>query len=253
MATSVTFSGALGKPLSGMLEQPVGPARASALFAHCFTCSKDLRAARRITAALAAAGLAALRFDFTGLGESEGDFSETDVSSNVDDVVAAADYMRDALGRAPSLLVGHSLGGAAALLACARIPECTAVATIGTPADTEHVRHLFGSAEDEITRCGEADVVLAGRTFRIKAQFLDDLAEHALLRQVRELDRALLVLHAPDDDIVAVDNARMLFQAARHPKSFVSLGRADHLLSRPADASYAGEVIAVWSQPYLPA
>lgn len=259
MTTPVTFPGALGNQLSGLLHSPSGRQLGSALFAHCFTCSKDLHAARRIAEALAARGIAVLRFDFTGLGSSEGDFADSNFSSNVDDVVAAADFMRDALGHGPRVLIGHSLGGAAVLTAASRIAEAAAIATIGAPADVGHVRHLLRDAhsadddaiDDAIARDGEAEVILAGRPFRIKAQFLRDLEGHTLLDRVSALGKPLLLCHAPGDRLVAVDNARLLFQAARHPKSFVSLDDADHLLTRKADATYVGSLIAAWAERYL--
>jgi putative redox protein len=230
---------------------PLGEARAYALFAHCFTCSKDLRAARHISRALAERGIGSLRFDFTGLGESEGDFADTNFSSNIDDLVAAADFMRQR-AQAPALLVGHSLGGAAVLAAAHRIDECTAVATIGAPHDAEHVRQLLDDEADTIVAEGEACVSVAGRSFRIKKQLLDDLAEQQVDRRIATLKRALLVLHSPTDNIVGIDNARLIFQEARHPKSFVSLDGADHLLSRERDARYVAEVLASWASRYLP-
>ena len=239
-----------GHLLTGVLQLPSGEHRDVALFAHCFTCSKDSRAARWIAEALAARGIAVLRFDFTGLGSSEGEFANTDFSSNTDDLVAAADHLRSTR-RAPTLLIGHSLGGAAVLAAAARIPEVQAVATIGAPADPGHVANLFGDRIEEIRSRGEGEVELDGRVFRIRRGFLDDIAEHRLLSDVSALRRALLVLHAPTDQIVSIDDAGEIFTAARHPKSFVSLDDADHLLSRRRDARYAGEVIAAWSQRYL--
>lgn len=244
------FPNADGHLLSAVLQLPSGEPRDVALFAHCFTCSKDSRAARWIGEALAERGIAVLRFDFTGLGSSEGEFANTDFSSNIDDLVAAADRLRS-IGLAPALLIGHSLGGAAVLGAAARIPEARAVATIGAPSDPAHVTNLFGDRIEEIRSRGEGDVELGGRVFRVRRDFLDDVAEHRLLKQVSELRTALLVMHGPTDRIVSIDNASAIFAAARHPKSFVSLDDADHLLSRRRDARYAGEVIAAWSQRYL--
>lgn len=245
----VEFPGALGASLSARLDLPVAPPVAYALLAHCFTCSKDTRAATYLAAALAERGIATLRFDFTGLGGSGGDFANTNFTSNVDDLVAAADFLR-ARYRAPQLLVGHSLGGAAVLAAAARIPEATGVATIAAPFDPAHVLRLIPK-HDEIERTGEAEVVLAGRPFRIRKQLLDDLAGHKLGDTVRGLGKALLVMHSPRDDTVEIENATRIFQAARHPKSFVSLDPADHLLTRHEDATYAGHVLAAWVERHL--
>lgn len=239
-----------GHLLTAVLQRPSGQVRDYALFAHCFTCSKDSRAARWIAESLAARGIAVLRFDFTGLGSSEGEFANTDFSSNVGDLVAAADHLRST-HRAPALLIGHSLGGAAVLAAASRIPESRAVATIGAPSDPAHVTNLFADRIEDIRSHGECEVELGGRTFRVRRDFLDDVAEQRLLDDVTAIGKALLILHAPTDQIVSVDNAASIFTAARHPKSFVSLDDADHLLSRRRDAGYAGEVIAAWSQRYL--
>ncbi len=244
------FPNAHGHLLTAVLHHPAGDPRDFALFAHCFTCSKDSRAARWIAESLAARGIAVVRFDFTGLGSSEGDFANTDFSSNVSDLVAAADHLRTT-HRAPTLLVGHSLGGAAVLAATSRIPEARAVATIGAPSDPSHVANFFGAAINVIQTRGESEVELGGRTFRIRRDFLDDIAEQRLLDQVQTLDKPLLILHAPTDQIVGIDNAATIFAAARHPKSFIALDDADHLLSRRRDARYTGEVIAAWSQPYI--
>jgi putative redox protein len=246
----VEFTGALGVRLAARLDRPAVPAVAYALFAHCFTCSKETRAATYVAAALAERGIACLRFDFTGLGGSDGEFANTDFSSNVADLVAAADFLR-AEHRAPGILVGHSLGGAAVLAAAARIPEAVGVATIGAPAEPAHVlRHIPDQAR--IAREGEAEVVLAGRPFRIRKSFLDDVSAQRLAGAIGSLRKALLVMHSPRDDTVEIDNATRIFTAAKHPKSFVSLDPADHLLSRREDASYAGQVIAAWAARYLP-
>jgi uncharacterized OsmC-like protein/pimeloyl-ACP methyl ester carboxylesterase len=249
--TTCSFTNDRGDQLSGRVEHPDGPTLATAVFAHCFTCSKDLRAARRVSCALADRGIAVLSYDFAGLGSSEGDFAATTFSSDVDDLVAAARHLTDTV-QPPSLLVGHSLGGAAVLMAAARLPGIEAVATVGAPADVSHVRHLFHDDVETIRANGQAIVSLAGRPFTISAAFVDDLNEHHLTDTVRSLDAALLFLHAPMDDTVGIDNARRLFEAARHPKSFVSLADADHLLGDEADASYAAEVIAAWAGRYLP-
>ncbi len=245
------FRNAQGHQLTGLLESPGREPAGYALFAHCFTCSKDSRAAKRIADALAARGIAVLRFDFTGLGASEGDFANTDFSSNVADLVAAADQLRR-VRRAPALLIGHSLGGAAVLAAAGRIPEASAVATIAAPSDPGHVTNLFGDRLAEIRACGEGEVTLGGRPFRIRREFLDDVAEQTLLADIAGLGKALLVLHSPTDQVVSIDSASAIFTAARHPKSFVSLDDADHLLARRRDAVYAAEVIAAWAARYLP-
>lgn len=247
----LTFPGSGGAALAARLELPEGEApRAYALFAHCFTCSKNLNAVGHISRAVAAEGIAVLRFDFTGLGESEGDFADTNFSSNVDDLVAAADFLGDRYA-APEILIGHSLGGAAVLQAAPKIDGVAAVATIGAPADPAHVKRLLSSSAEEIERLGEAEVVLAGRAFRIRKQFLDDLARPGRDAAIRALGAALLVLHSPADEIVGIDNAERIFHAARHPKSFVSLDRADHLLTAEADSRYVGVVLAGWASRYI--
>ncbi len=249
----LTFKNARGETLIGRLDLPVdGVPDAYALFAHCFTCSKDLTAVRTIGRALNRAGIAVFRFDFTGLGESEGDFADTNVSSNVDDLVDAANFVADTF-EMPSLLIGHSLGGAAVLMAAERLPEVGAIVTIGAPAQPEHVTHLLQDSLAEIEASGEACVRLAGREFTIKKQFLDDLEGTNMERIIGNLRRPLLVLHSPVDNTVGIDNARAIFQVAKHPKSFVSLDSADHLLSRPSDATAAGNIIAGWARAYLPA
>lgn len=250
ISEKIVFTGGNGAELAARLDRPAGAAGAFALFAHCFTCSKDIFAAQRIAQGLADRGIAVLRFDFTGLGASEGEFANTNFSGNVEDLVAASGYLRQH-HRAPSILVGHSLGGAAALVAASRIPECRAVATIGAPADPAHVRHLIALAIPEIEARGEAEVKIAGRSFRIRKQFLADIEGQALAGIVGGLKRALLIFHAPRDATVAIDNAGLIFQAAKHPKSFVSLDDADHLLSRHADASYVARVLAAWATRYV--
>lgn len=251
-AQRVTFPGANGHELAARLDLPAGQPRAYALFAHCFTCSKDLAAARRIAQGLAAEGIGVLRFDFTGLGHSEGEFASTNFSSNVADLLAAADYLRREFA-APAILVGHSLGGAAVLAAAADIAEVAAVATIAAPSDVGHVLEQFGSSLEEVRSKGEADVMLAGRSFTIRRQFVEDAEGQRLADRIATLRRALLVLHSPHDETVGIDNASAIFLAARHPKSFVSLDDADHLLSRPEDADYAARVIAAWAARFLPA
>ena len=249
--TRLSFPGSAGSPLDARYDHPVGPVRATALFAHCFTCSKDLAAASRVSRALAHRGIGVLRFDFTGLGHSEGEFGNTDFSSNIEDLVLAADHLRDTVA-APSLLIGHSLGGAAVLAAAERIPEATAVVTIGAPANPRHLKGLFKPALEAIERSGTAEVELAGRTFTIRREMIEDLQRHPLAERISRLRKALLVMHAPLDDTVGIDNASELFLAARHPKSFVSLDGADHLLTRRADAEYVAEVITGWASRYLP-
>ncbi|WP_409189586.1 alpha/beta fold hydrolase [Bradyrhizobium sp. RDM4] len=244
------FTGEGGHQLSAALELPDGEPAAFALFAHCFTCGKDTLAAKRISVALAAKGIAVLRFDFTGLGSSEGDFANSTFSSNVADLVHAADHLR-ATRTAPSILIGHSLGGAAILATAGQIPEAKAVATIAAPSDPAHVTGLFKQHIDDIRTLGEIEVSLAGRPFRIKREFLDDIGEHELIKDVTGLHKALLVMHSPVDDTVGIDNATKLFVSARHPKSFVSLDHADHLLTKPADALYAADVITAWASRYI--
>jgi len=250
--TPVSFSSSRGNTLAGVLDRPAGAARATALFAHCFTCSKDLKAAHRIAAALTDAGIAVLRFDFTGLGQSEGEFADSNFSTNVADVIAAAGWLAEQHG-GPELLVGHSLGGTAILAAAPQIPSAKAVATIGSPASPTHVRRLLSGAEEQIRERGEAEVDLGGRPFTLRRQFLDDLETHDLPDELGRLRRPFMVFHAPLDRIVDIENASELFLAARHPKSFVSLDDADHLLTREADARYVGAVLAAWAGRYLPA
>jgi uncharacterized OsmC-like protein/fermentation-respiration switch protein FrsA (DUF1100 family) len=247
----LTFPGAEGHELSARLELPPdGRASACALFAHCFTCSKNMRAAVKLTRSLSSLGIAVLRFDFTGLGESEGDFADTNFSSNVDDLIAAASFMEREMG-APQILVGHSLGGAAVLHAAASLPSVRAVATIGAPADPSHVLHHVQASREEIRERGEAEVMIGGRPFRVKAQFLEDLEARSMSRAVEELDRALLIFHSPVDRIVGIENAAQLYAMARHPKSFISLDRADHLLTDPSDSEYVGAVLAAWARKYV--
>lgn len=247
------FTNTEGKKLAAVLEIPAnGAPVAYAVFAHCFTCTKNIKAAVNISAALVGQGIAVLRFDFTGLGESEGDFSDTNFSSNVDDLVVAAEFLR-LHHEAPKLLIGHSLGGTAVLQAAARISSALAVATIGSPCEPSHVTRHLGDTKSVIEAEGEAVVRLAGRDIRIKKQFLDDLEETRMRETIGKLSRALLVLHSPVDNIVGIDNAAQIFQVARHPKSFISLDRADHLLSNAADSKYAGTIIATWAGKYLKA
>lgn len=246
----ITFTGSKGEALAARMDMPAGFIRATAIFAHCFTCSKDILAAKRIAGELSAKGIAVLRFDFTGLGASDGDFANTNFSSNVGDLVRAADFLRQNY-EAPSILVGHSLGGAAVLCAALKIPEVKAVATIGAPADAEHVVHNFGASLEEIERDGEATVSLAGRPFKIQKQFLDDVRTQSVEQHTGKLKSALMVLHSPIDQTVGIENAAAIFTAAKHPKSFVSLDSADHLLSNPDDAAYAASVISAWASRFI--
>lgn len=246
------FNNADGHTLAGLLETPpkhIAIAR-YALFAHCFTCGKDIAAASRISRALAVQGIAVLRFDFTGLGNSDGDFSNTNFSSNVQDLLAAAEMLKQQY-QAPQLLIGHSLGGAAVLSAAHQIESIKAVATIGAPATAKHVEHLFQSESDTIAKQGEALVGIGGRQFLIKNQMLDDIDKYNSTAQIAKLDAALVVFHSPVDSIVSIDQAAAIYQAAKHPKSFISLDNADHLLSKAADAEYVGKTLAAWASRYL--
>ena len=244
------FPGAAGHMLAAALDLPDGAVHAYALFAHCFTCGKDVLAARRISAALTLKGIAVLRFDFTGLGSSEGDFANSTFSSNIADLVKAADHLRE-IRQAPAILIGHSLGGAAILAAAEQMPEAKAVVTIAAPSDPADVTDMFAEHVDAIREKGEVEVKLAGRPFSIKREFLDDIAEHNLMAKVARLHKALLIMHAPTDDTVGIDNATKIFVAAKHPKSFVSLAGADHLLTQKHDAIYVADVIAAWAGRYL--
>jgi uncharacterized OsmC-like protein/pimeloyl-ACP methyl ester carboxylesterase len=244
------FPSSEGHQLAASLDLPEREPLAYALFAHCFTCGKDVLAAKRIAVALAAKGIAVLRFDFTGLGSSEGDFANSTFSSNVADLVRAADHLRETR-RAPAILIGHSLGGAAILAAAAQIPDAKAVVTIAAPSDPAHVTGLFKDRIEDIRKHGKVEVSLAGRPFHIKREFLDDIAEHGLMEHVAKLHKALLIMHSPIDDTVGIDNATRLFVAAKHPKSFVSLAGADHLLTGKRDAGYVADVIAAWAEHYF--
>ncbi len=244
------FPGAHGMSLAARLDTPSTRPRAYALFAHCFTCTKDIFAASKIAQMLTEHGIAVLRFDFTGLGSSEGEFANTNFTSNVEDLSAAVEYLRYAR-EAPRLLIGHSLGGAAVLAAAGQIPEARAVATIGSPADPEHVTHLFDDHIDEITEKGEAEVQLVGRPFRIQKHFLTDIRSQRQAEKIANLRKALLVFHSPVDNTVSVENAGIIFRTAKHPKSFISLDNADHLLSRRVDAEYVATALAGWASRYI--
>ncbi|MFZ0175830.1 MAG: bifunctional alpha/beta hydrolase/OsmC family protein [Pseudolabrys sp.] len=244
------FANAKGEKLAALIDLPLGKPVAFALFAHCFTCGKDNLAAKHISERLAMYGIGVLRFDFTGLGMSEGEFADTHFSSNVDDLVAAGDHLRKTYG-APAILIGHSLGGAAVLAAARRIPDAHAVVTIAAPSDPAHVVDLFKDHVDKIREQGQVEVQLAGRPFRIKREFLDDVAQQRIEDCLANLRKALLVFHSPTDDIVGIENASRIFITAKHPKSFVSLAGADHLLSRKDDTVYVANVIAAWAERYL--
>jgi uncharacterized OsmC-like protein/alpha-beta hydrolase superfamily lysophospholipase len=246
------FVNAQGHTLAGLLEMPPQPIAIAhyALFAHCFTCGKDIAAASRISRALAAQGIAVLRFDFTGIGNSDGDFSNTNFSSNVQDLLAAAEKLKQQY-QAPQLLIGHSLGGAAVLSAAHQIESVKAVATIGAPATAKHIEHLFESESDKIARQGEALVGIGGRQFLIKKHLLDDIDKYNSTAQIAKLDAALIVFHSPVDTIVSIDQAAEIYQSAKHPKSFISLDNADHLLSKATDAEYVGKTLAAWASRYL--
>ena len=245
----IEFSGSDGSNLSGLLEHPAGQTRAFALFAHCFTCGKDIASASRVSRALVARGYAVLRFDFTGLGSSDGDFANTNFSSNVEDLVLAADFLRNNW-KAPSLLIGHSLGGTAVLKAAQRIPEATGVVTVGSPADASHVAKQFACDIGSIEQNGQAEVDLAGRKFTIKKQFLDDIQEQEM-DHISTMNKALLVMHSPVDITVSINEAEKIYRAAKHPKSFISLDDADHLLTKKPDAEYVAETISAWAARFV--
>lgn len=250
MTQRLEFAGHSGAALAARLDLPNGPLRAYALFAHCFTCSKDVLAARRIAASLAREGIAVLRFDFTGLGSSEGEFASTNFSTNCGDLLSAVEYLREHY-EAPAVLIGHSLGGAAVLAIARDVPEAKAVVTIGAPADAGHVLKNLGMSLDAIREEGEAEVDLAGRKFRIKRQFVEDAEGHKLRDAIAAMRKPLMILHSPLDKTVGIDNASEIFMPAKHPKSFVSLDKADHLLTDPDDAAFAAQTIAGWLTRYV--
>ncbi|MBA2629070.1 MAG: alpha/beta fold hydrolase [Rickettsiaceae bacterium] len=250
VSNKLAFTGSLGSTLIARLDSPQHP-DAYVLFAHYFTGNKDITALSRIARALNQANIALFRFDYTGLGASEGDFTNTNFSSNVKDIIAAADFMRDHY-QAPQILVGHSLGGTAAIAAASEIAEVRAVATIGSPCDTAHVQHNFINHINEINEKGEAEVILGGKKFNIKKQFLDDISNQDMPRKIRNLKKALLVMHSPIDETVNIENAQRIYELAKHPKSFISLDKADHLLMKsPADSKYVAAVLAAWASRYL--
>ncbi|MEH6518936.1 MAG: bifunctional alpha/beta hydrolase/OsmC family protein [Halioglobus sp.] len=248
--TKLEFPGSDGLTIAGLLETPESNPQGFALFAHCFTCGKDVVAASRIARFLVAKGYAVLRFDFTGLGNSDGDFENSSFSSNIADLIHAADYLRENY-QAPALLIGHSLGGAAVLAAAHAIPEAVGVVTIGAPSDPEHVIKQFACDVDKISSQGSAQVSLAGRPFTIKKQFLDDLAEHSQQDKIAQLKKALLVIHSPADATVSINEAEKIYRSAKHPKSFVSLDSADHLLTNTQDAEYVATIISAWSTRFI--
>lgn len=247
----LSFKNSDGHELAARLDQPIsGDPVACAVFAHCFTCSKDLKAVNNISKALTINGIAVLRFDFTGLGQSKGEFSDTNFSSNVNDLLDAAKCMEERLS-APNMLIGHSLGGAAVIMAAKHLPTVTAVVTIGAPSEPVHVKKQFGDKAEQLKKAESVEVELAGRPFTIKKQFIDDLNMVTLKDCLKNLKRALLIMHAPGDNTVSIDNAKDIYNTAMHPKSFISLDGADHLLSDRADSMYVGDVIASWCKRYI--
>ena len=244
-----TFKNAAGEELAGLLELPENP-KAFALLAHCFTCGKDLKGAARIARKLTEKAIAVLRFDFTGLGNSEGDFSNTNFASNISDLLCAVDYLRRQY-EAPSLLIGHSLGGSAILSIAGEVPEAKAVVTIGSPGELTHVKRLFKDDVENINQHGAYPVELAGRVFTLKKQMLDNIQEHKIAHKVFAMNKPLLIFHATEDDTVLIEQAEKIFKAAKHPKSFISLGKADHLLTHAQDAEYVADIIISWSECYL--
>ncbi len=247
----VEFTNTDGQSLAGKIELPVNQKPvAFAIFVHCFTCSKNLNTVRNISRGLNRNGIAVLRFDFTGLGDSEGDFSETNFSSNINDLLKAAEYLKRHY-EAPRLIIGHSLGGTAVLRTAAQIDSVKAVATIGAPFDAPHIKNLLSHGIEEIEQKGEAEISIGGHPFRVKKQFIDDLEKYDSVEEIKQLNRALLVIHSPQDATVGIDNASKIYDAARHPKSFISLDGADHLVSKDEDSIYVGEVISSWAKRYV--
>jgi len=246
----ITFTGASGDQLAARLDKPPYPPLAYALFAHCFTCSKDILAAKKIASGLIENGIAVLRFDFTGLGHSDGEFANTNFSSNINDLIAASNWLAET-HEAPSILIGHSLGGSAILAVAPKVPSSKAICTIGAPFDPAHVTANFGLSIDKIEQDGIAEVMLAGRPFTIKKQFLDDVSSHSLTDKISQMKKALLVFHGPLDNTVGIENASEIFLAAKHPKSYISLDKADHLLSNPEDAIFVADTIGSWAKRYI--
>ena len=246
----ITFTNASGTELDGVLEQPDGSIAGYALYAHCFTCSKEIAAAVRVSRALAEKNIATLRFDFSGIGRSGGAFGDTTFTSDIGDIIAAAAYLRSHY-QAPDLLIGHSLGGAAILGAAGDVPEAKAVATIAAPSEPAHVQHLFENEIDRILAQGKAAVDLGGRKMEISQAFVEDVRGFDLKSKVAAMKKALLILHSPTDQTVGIENAKAIFDAAKHPKSFITLDGADHLLMNKSDAEYAASIIAIWAARYI--
>lgn len=245
------FENRSGQKLAARLDLPVDQKpKAYAIFAHCFTCTKNLNAVVNINRSLTKEGIAVLRFDFTGLGESEGDFSETNFSSNISDLIAAAEFL-DAAYESPKLLIGHSLGGAAVLQATSHIPSVKAVATIAAPSNLSHLKRMLGDSEEKIRETGEAHIRLAGKEFRIKKQFMDDLDDSRMKATISEIRKPLLIMHSEKDNIVSIENAFEIFATAGQPKSFIALNGADHLLSNREDSLYVGDILAAWAKKYI--
>lgn len=246
----IDFKNQIGLTLSAVLHRPRDEVRAYALYAPCFTCTKNVHAARRICQGLADRGIAALRLDFSGIGDSEGDFRDTNFTTNVHDLLAAAQFLEHHY-KPPELLIGHSLGGTAAIVASSQLASIKAVATINSPCHPRHVSHHFADVEEKILWTGEADIDIGGKQFKIQKHFLDDLQSYSMEEVFKKLKAAILIFHAPHDDIVNIKNASYLFNLARHPKSFISLDSADHLIHNPYDADYIAASIAAWSSRYI--
>lgn len=247
----VSFESAQGNKLVAHIAFPADQKPINyVIFAHCFTCTKNLNAVRNISFGLSKHGYAVMSFDFTGLGESEGEFADTNFTSNMDDLVAASNFLKEKY-QAPTLLVGHSLGGAAVLMAAAQIDSVKAIATIGAPAQPEHILHLIKDGVDQIKKNGKAEISIGGRPFTIKEQFLEDLKQRKGLNTLEDLRKAVLIMHSPQDDVVSIENAKEIYENAFHPKSFISLDGADHLLSKKEDSIYTGEMIAMWAGRYV--
>lgn len=248
---SIDIPSSSGAVLSARLDMPEIEYKATALFAHCFTCGKDILAASRISRQLVAQGFAVLRFDFAGIGASSGEFADTNFSTNVQDLIDAANWLRNNY-RAPELIIGHSLGGTAILAASPYFPEAKSYVTIGSPSSPKLILDLIGKDSiEKINTEGYADVNLEGRIFRIKEQFLNDITENAVLKSVQKLRKPLLIMHAPNDQTVPIMHATEIFHAAAHPKSFISLDQADHLISSKTDAEFIADVIGGWVKRYI--
>jgi len=249
MSTKISFTNRSGIDIQGRLDTPE-VVKAYCIFAHCFTCNKNLNAVRNISRSLNKEGIAVFRFDFTGLGESDGEFEDSNFSSNIDDLIDASHFLKEKYGPA-SLMIGHSLGGAAVLFAANALEEIKAYATIGSPSQPEHVSHLLRSSEEEINEHGQAEVYIGGRSFQIKKQFIDDIKNRNAFQVLRDSHKPILILHSPHDKIVDISNASELYKHANHPKSFISLAGADHLLSAKEDSLYVGHIISAWAERYV--